>query len=289
MGGTGGRGAQQSPLGGWFSGTLGAIEQERQAAEAAGREVYENAIRTGQNVQARTRAELIALGRSKLAQDAAQAVNTAARAVRDPNTWRGAAMQADAFTRGVANTATLGAADHIAAFGDAITDGGPLSSLQQRYQANLQDQQLRDAYDAAHRRAAQVAGQVAGVGASFMDGMEAGTAWSTDLSAAEKGKLGEGLSQAKSWLLGDPAVETQVARPLQNGKKTIVDQINQSGRWGESKFGYSAGPTPNQLQAAREQGSNYYFDRWYPHHIGYGLGGVQAGITGIGAAIDDDQ
>lgn len=165
MGGASGRGAQQSALGGWFSGALGAVEQERQAAEAAGREVYENAIRTGQDVQARTRAELIALGRSKLAQDAARAMTNTVQTVRDPNTWRGAAMQADAFTRGFANTVTLGGADHIAALGDAIVDGGPLSSAPRRYQANLHDQQARDAYDAAHRRTAQVAGQAAGVGA----------------------------------------------------------------------------------------------------------------------------
>jgi hypothetical protein len=153
MGATSSRGTQQSVLGGWFSGALDAVEQERQAAEAAGREVYENAIRTGQNVQARTRAELISLGRSKLVRDAEQSVHSAAQAVRDRNAWGAAAMQADAFTRSLANTVTLGGADHVAAFGDAIIDGGPLLSAPQRYQANLQDQQARDAYDATHGRA----------------------------------------------------------------------------------------------------------------------------------------
>jgi hypothetical protein len=81
----------------------------------------------------------------------------------------------------------------------------------------------------------------------------------------------------------------QKPEQLANGWKTVVDQINGSGRWIESKFGYSAQPTRNQLQAAREQGGNYKFDYWYPHQIGYWQGGTQAGITGTGAVINDEH
>lgn len=54
----------------WFSRTPVEIDDERRAAEQAGREAFADAIRTGEDVQARTPAELVELGRSRLAQQA---------------------------------------------------------------------------------------------------------------------------------------------------------------------------------------------------------------------------
>ena len=54
----------------WFLRTPDEIDDERRAAEQAGREAYGEAIRTGQDVQARTPDELIQLGRARLAQQA---------------------------------------------------------------------------------------------------------------------------------------------------------------------------------------------------------------------------
>jgi hypothetical protein len=61
----------------WYSRSPDDIEQERQAAEQAGREAYADAIRTGADVQARTPAELVALGRARLAQPAWQTSGSA--------------------------------------------------------------------------------------------------------------------------------------------------------------------------------------------------------------------
>lgn len=65
-------GAGSEELTRWYSRSPDDIEQERQAAEQAGREAYADAIRTGADVQARTPAELVALGRARLAQQAGQ-------------------------------------------------------------------------------------------------------------------------------------------------------------------------------------------------------------------------
>jgi len=59
----------------WFSRTPGEIDDERRAAEQAGREAYAEAIRTGQDVQARTPDELVQLGRARLAQQAGGATS----------------------------------------------------------------------------------------------------------------------------------------------------------------------------------------------------------------------
>lgn len=282
-------------LGGWLSGALDTVQQERELAEAKGREAYEEAIRTGRDVQARTRAELIALGRSRLAQEAAQAAQTAARAAREPNTWREAGAQADAAARAAANTLTMGAADHVAAFGDALIDH-PSGDIGGQYRRNLADQRAIDSYDQTHRPLATAAGDGIGIGASLADGFAAGRGFSNALSPAMKGNLGEMLSAGKSLLSGDlpmfkPGSLSLDRQPIQllNGRRTIPDHVQRSGRVVEAKFGFSAGLTRNQRQAQRELGPMYRVDRWTPDHIGYAAGGFSGGASGLHAWDDEQQ
>jgi hypothetical protein len=70
-------GAGTDELNRWYSRSPDDIEQERRDAEQAGREAYADAIRTGADVQARTPAELVALGRARLAQQAGHAPGSA--------------------------------------------------------------------------------------------------------------------------------------------------------------------------------------------------------------------
>src|SRR5689334_5688723 len=67
-------------------------------------------------------------------------------------------MQADAAVRGAAN---IFGGDQFAAGMDALVSGG-LDRWRQRYEANLAEEKARDQYDASHRAAAQVTGQIGG-------------------------------------------------------------------------------------------------------------------------------
>lgn len=204
-------------------------------------------------------------------------------------------MQADAAARAAANTLTLGAADHVAAFGDALIDH-PAGDIGGQYRRNLADQRAIDSYDKAHRPAATFIGGGIGIGASLADGFLAGRAFSNGLSAAMKGNLGEALSVGKSLLSGDspafkPGSLSLDREPIQllNGRRTIPDHVQRSGRVVEAKFGYSAGLTRNQRQAQRELGAMYRVDRWTPDHIGYAAGALGGSAAGFNALPEDEQ
>jgi hypothetical protein len=278
MSGASNRGAQPSLLGGWFSGALDAVERERQAAEAAGREVYEKALRAGQNVQARTRAELIALGRSKLAQDAAVVLNGATRAARNPETWQEPARQADTAVRRFNNTILQGAANPIAAGADAVTGAvlaGDLSSVPQRYQSDMQEQEEREAYDLQHRRAASFAGGLAADIALYKGIGRRAAEWASGLSPKRKGQLGEDLSAIKTVLRGDWPSGAHEPVPVSGGR-TYVDIPTVRGGLTESKFGPFARLRPRQREAQQEYGDRYRVDQWTPKHVGHIAGGAAA-------------
>ncbi|HEY3949361.1 hypothetical protein [Phenylobacterium sp.] len=121
-----------------------------------------------------------------------------------------------------------------------------------------------------------------------------------------KGALGEGLSFAKSWARGEPmpwepadSATVAAALPdaggragpqqwikLPNNRYTIADWITNQGRAVESKFGNSAGLTPNQKMAVPTFGDRYLTDHWLPRDIGDFSGGWFG--SGLGPAVTDD-
>jgi hypothetical protein len=270
--------AQQAVLDQWFTRSPDEIEQERQAAEQAGREAYAEAIRTGQDVQARTPADLVALGRARLAQQTPQGDQDSSAEPQDCSKLGDAAMQGDAFVRGVANNGSFGAADPIAAGMETLLGHGVGRDLGQRYQYNLQQQDARDAYDAQHRTLAHVLGNVAGTGLSYLEGSALGAGWASGLSPAMKGKVGEGLSIVKTRIRADSPVGLQVDKKVVGGF-TRADHTTSMGQIVESKFGPTARLSRRQLQAQQDYHPNYRVDWWGPDDIGAIAGGAAAGFS----------
>jgi hypothetical protein len=91
------------------------------------------------------------------------------------NPLREALLQADTAVRSAANVLTFGWADKAEAAADALEQGGT-SGWGRRYSAELAQQHARDAYDAGHRRVAQLAGDTAGVVLSVVGGPLEGVA-----------------------------------------------------------------------------------------------------------------
>lgn len=79
-------------------------------------------------------------------------------------------LQGDTFLRSAANTFTFGGADSLAAGLDALIPANG-QGIQQRYAAHLAAEQARDAYDAAHRPAAQQLGAGAATAISLFGGL----------------------------------------------------------------------------------------------------------------------
>jgi hypothetical protein len=257
----------------WFTRTPGEIEQERRQAEAAGREAWGVATRNGQRAVARTQSELQALG----------------RAVRDPAMRREAAMQVDTAVGAAADVLSLGTIDNIAAGLDALVGRGGPGDVRQRYQANVQKQRGRDAYDAEHRQVARAAGELAGSGLLYFGGARTGARTSSNLSPAAKGKLGESMSEAKTLWKGDRVASRGKPQELQGGGYTRTDHMTKSDQIVEAKFGPHASLSHRQRQAQREFGPRYRVDRWMPYHVGRVTGAGALGAGMIGQALDGDR
>ncbi|MEO8113605.1 MAG: hypothetical protein ABI655_04425 [Phenylobacterium sp.] len=268
----------------WFRRSAEEVELERRQAEAAGRELWDQATRTGQPLLARTQAELEALGRTHIAQ---QALGRA-RAVGNPETWREAAMQANAGVRAAADVFTLGKADELAAGAEALIGHGGPGDFRQRYQANLNREHEGDSYDATHRAIARTMGATVAEALLYKGGARAGAKAAGNLSPAAKGRLGEGMSQVKTALQLDRPIEIRIARKLEGGGYTYPDQVTRKGRIVEAKFGPRARLSPRQRQAQQEFGPRYRVDHWQPHHVGRGAGAAAAGAGVAGQAFDDE-
>lgn len=169
----------------WFRERGAQAARLKQDLENAGREAWSAATRAGVDLQARTTQELQALGervdarsrvvrppqQSSTTQNASQSRGGGGAAARRqapqksrPSAidLREAALQTDTALRAAANILTFGGADHFAAGMDALLEPGGIEQWRQRYDANLAEQNARNRYDASHRRAAQVIGQVGG-------------------------------------------------------------------------------------------------------------------------------
>ncbi len=101
-------------------------------------------------------------------------------------------------------------------------------------------------------------------------GQVGGERWSNGLRSGQKGKLGETLSDAKSFFEGNPVAERQVPRKLTGGGTTILDSTLVGGPFKavESKFGPYARLTPNQRRYQVQNPGAVRNDRWMPSHVG---------------------
>ncbi|HLZ73986.1 hypothetical protein [Phenylobacterium sp.] len=117
-------------------------------------------------------------------------------------------------------------------------------------------------------------------------GQLAGEYWSNGLRPWQKGKLGEALSDAKSFFEGNPTAERQVPRSLSGGGRTILDSTLVDGpvEATESKFGPWARPTPNQLRYQAQNPGTVRNDHWMPPHVGQIAG---QGLSALGLPAVD--
>ena len=167
-------------------------------AEAAAHEAYGKAIRAGQDLKLGSPGDVMRHGVQLLEEKARQPARPQKRTVgvagpppRPPSArvaggLREAALQVDTTMRGAANVLTFGGADHLAAGLDALIESGGLSEWKPRYEANLAQEQARNAYDKAHRPAALASGQVGGalLGVGLIGPMEGALAAAPRLSGA---------------------------------------------------------------------------------------------------------
>jgi hypothetical protein len=119
-------------------------------ARANAHQAYGLNIRGGQDLDLQQPSDLAAYGLQPLSSSKpSSAVARSPVAADRSSAARDPLLPVDAAIRSAANTVTFGGADKIAAAMDALTGGG-LSGWGKRYDANLQQEQARDRYDAAH-------------------------------------------------------------------------------------------------------------------------------------------
>lgn len=166
------------------------------AAEAKGRQVYRDTIKTGQKVLARTPSEIRALGAAAIQGRLPQAVGevvvkeavrrvapragspvAASRGPSKPGprpalpTAREAGRQLEAAASGFVDEATFGLADHVLAGGSAVVEAirdRDISGALDDYSEAMAAKRQQDEFDAKHYGAARRTGQVAGFAGSVI-------------------------------------------------------------------------------------------------------------------------
>lgn len=200
------------------------LSHDARELEALGHEVVKRAIRTGQDVVARTPSEVRALGlaaaQGRLPQVlggmAAKKVVQAAPAPKKaatpsqkatPKRAPSAAIgeQVRAGVSGAVDEFTLGATDHVLAAGDAMLDGG-FQGFGDRYGANMREKRAEDAYDSENYGAARTTGRAVGFAAGLAAMGGAGAAGRAALSRVpQAAKLMTHVAKAPKLKMGvDP-------------------------------------------------------------------------------------
>lgn len=159
-------------------------------ARATAHQAFGQSIRTGQTLGLQQPGDVLAYG----AQLASPPTTTSSPSPTSGGTsqpgWlesaREAAFQADTAMRSAANAVTFGGADRAAAAIDALFAPGGMATWQQRYNADLQQQNARNQYDASHRSGAQSVGYVGGglLGLGVLGPLDGGLAATTRLPGA---------------------------------------------------------------------------------------------------------
>lgn len=150
-------------------------------AEAAGREIWNQTTRTGQNLVAARPGDVVALGARILARPRTQVTTpmpvrgapvarkpAPAAAPRVPAAKsfdQEARDQVLAGARGAQDAFTFGAGDHLYAGALALGDAARGADLRDAYEGRIAAERNRDRYDSEHYSAARTVGQVIGTGA----------------------------------------------------------------------------------------------------------------------------
>jgi hypothetical protein len=169
------RPAPQSGLQQWFTDGGNRLEQLKKQAEVKGRQIYEEAIRTGRPILAKTTEELRELGakalvlEQKTVKAGSQIAHNAASAAKHPHSpeaqrlVRNLKNQATAVVHGAGDAFTFGLDDKASAGVRALLDsGGDLSQVRDLYHHNMEGERAQDQYEQQNYRAARMAGQVVG-------------------------------------------------------------------------------------------------------------------------------
>lgn len=150
----------------WIRQRAREVEQRAHDLEARGRQVYADAVRTGQTVVARTTNEVKQLGQG--AKAAARAVAPVKRVVAEAILPNGSVRmiekvrdQGRAAISGAVDEASFGLADKALSGLEALRDGG-VDDFGNRYRANQERRAAADAYDERNYGAARTVGRVAG-------------------------------------------------------------------------------------------------------------------------------
>ena len=171
-------------------------------ADAKGREVWNTATRTGENLAAKTPSDVAAMGARMLAQRQAPAAHPGAPA-RPPITIPRHALedardQVLAGARGAGDSLPFSIADRGSAAVKAALDARHGADFGKAYTRRMAEERASDQYDSAHYGAARMVGQVAGTAAQIAalgpaEGLLTGgvrMAEATPLLARELGVLG---------------------------------------------------------------------------------------------------
>lgn len=120
------------------------------------------------------------------------------------------------------------------------------------------------------------------VGAGYLGGFGkvGGEQRSNRLDFRDKGRLGEALSDAKSYAQWNPPVGRQVPQRLAGGGRTVTDSVLSHGPqpYVESKFGPTARLSPAQRAWQAQNPGQVRNDYWMPHHVGQIIGGVLSSL-----------
>jgi hypothetical protein len=159
----------------WFTDAGNRIDQLKREAEARGRQIYEEAIRRGVPIVAKTTEDIRELGakaihlEQKVVRNTAKFGKEAVSAVKHPHSAetqrfvRNLKDQTKAAAHGAGDTFTFGLADKASAGVRALVDsGGNLSEVGDLYHEKIEGERAQDQYETENFGGARLAGQVAG-------------------------------------------------------------------------------------------------------------------------------
>jgi hypothetical protein len=196
------RPAPRSGQSNWWADAGNTVEDLKRRAEAKGRHLYEEAIRTGRPIAAKTTEEIRELG-AKAIQLEQEAVKSTAKfgkdiasAVEHPHSAqtqrfvRNLKDQSAAAAHGAGDAFTFGLADKASAGIRAIVDsGGELDAVSDLYREKIAGEREQDRYEAENFGGARAVGQVAGTVAQMAALGPLG-------EAAQLARLGSALGRA---------------------------------------------------------------------------------------------
>jgi hypothetical protein len=151
------RPAPRSGQSNWWADAGNTVEDLKRRAEAKGREIYEEAIRLGRPIVAKTTADLIELGARQLMMDprvaaARAAAKPLAKVAANPKVQEVAESvhrfvkgQGSSTANGAVDAFTMGGANHITAGVEALADSGlDFEQLGGAYRRHIAEERARD-------------------------------------------------------------------------------------------------------------------------------------------------